>query len=45
MPLLFYIDGKQRGDAAQVQKAKALAAHNFKTALQADPESMSALMK
>lgn len=45
MPLLFYIDGKNKGDAAQVQKAKALAAHNFKTVLRSDPEILAEMMK
>lgn len=45
MPLLIYIDGKQKGDIEQVKKAKTLAAHNFKTVLQSDPESLADLMK
>jgi len=44
MPLLFYIDGKQKGDDSQVKKAKALAKHNLKTLLKAEPESLEVLM-
>lgn len=44
MPLVFYIDGKRKGDDDQVQKAKALAKHNFKTLLKAEPELLRDLM-
>lgn len=44
MPLLFYIKGKQDGDDRTVQQAKALAKHNLKTLLKAEPESLESLM-
>lgn len=44
MPLLVYLDGKQKGNDPLVQKAKELARLNFKTLLKADPESLGDLM-
>lgn len=45
MPLLFYLKGKQEGNEATVQQAKALAKHNLKTVLRADPERLAPLMQ
>lgn len=45
MPLLFYLKGKQEGNDGTVQQAKALAKHNLKTLLKADPESLAPLMQ
>jgi hypothetical protein len=45
MPLLFYLKGKQEGNEGTVQQAKALAKHNLKTLLKADPESLAPLLQ
>lgn len=45
MPLLFYLKGKQEGNEETVRQAKALAKHNLKTLLQAEPESLAPLLQ
>lgn len=45
MPLLFYLKGKQENDDRTVQQAKALAKHNLKTLLKADPDSLAPLVQ
>lgn len=44
LPLVFYVDGKQRGNAAQVEQAKAMAAGFSRELLHVEPEALSDML-
>ncbi|MFN3310487.1 MAG: DUF6683 family protein [Thermomonas sp.] len=44
LPLVFYVDGQQHGNAAQVEQAKAMAAGFSRTLMHVEPQALSALL-
>lgn len=45
LPLVFYVDGKQHGNTAQVEQAKAMAAGFSRKLLHVEPEALSAMLR
>ncbi len=44
LQLLFYIDGKQQGDAAEVDKARTLAADFSRKLLNTEPQALAKML-
>ena len=44
LPLVFYVDGKQHGNAAQVEQAKAMAAGFSRTLMHVEPQVLGGLL-
>jgi hypothetical protein len=44
LPLVFYVDGKEHGNAAQVEQAKAMAAAFTRTLMHVEPQALSAML-
>ena len=44
LPLVFYVDGKQHGNTAQVEQAKAMAAGFSRALLHVEPQALSAML-
>lgn len=45
LPLVFYVDGKQHGNAAQVEQAKAMATGFSRKLLHVEPQALSAMLR
>ncbi len=45
LPLVFYVDGKEHGNAAQVEQARAMAAGFGRKVLNMDPEALAGMLK
>jgi hypothetical protein len=44
LPLVFYVDGKQAGNAAEIDKAKVMAAGFSRTLMHVEPQALSAML-